>query len=384
MKKKICIITSNRAEFGQLENLMYQIKKSKKSILQLVVTGTHLEKKFGFTLKEIKKKKYKVSSLIKLKIKNNKNKEIEISKYLLGKVANCLTLLKPDIVVILGDRYEMLSIAQCCLFLKIPLAHLHGGEITRGVIDDTIRHLITKMSDLHFVANDKFKKVVLLLGENPKNIYNFGSLTAENISKIKFKKINILEKQFNLKFREKNILVSLHPVRSSDETKKILESLEKIINFLKDTQFIFSAPNFDENYQLIYSFIIKHEKKSSNVIFVKSFGYQNYLSIMKNVDCIIGNSSSGIIEAPLIKTPTINIGTRQAGRPTSKSVINVNCGYKNILNKIKILCLRKNKFESYYFKTNTSRNILNILENKNLNKIKNKYFFEKKDRINKF
>ena len=227
------------------------MQSSTKSKLLLVVTGSHLEKKFGNTVREIISKKLKITKKIKLNLSSNiKNRELKVNNFLYQKISNFFISSRPNLVIILGDRYELLSIAQSCFFLKIPLAHLHGGEITKGVIDDTIRHTLTKLSDIHFVANNKFKKILLKLGENPKNIYNVGSLTAENIKKQKLNSILTLQKVYKFKFKKKNVLISLHPTQDSNENRKILLALETLIKKLKDTQFIISSPNFDDDSQI--------------------------------------------------------------------------------------------------------------------------------------
>ena len=195
----------------------------------LVVTGSHLEEKFGKTITEIIDEKIKITKKIKLNLNSNiKNRELKVNNFLYKTKYQIFISSKPNLDYTC-DRYELLSIAQSCFFLKIPLAHLHGGEITKGVIDDTIRHTLTKLSDIHFVANNKFKKILLKLGENPKNIYNVGSLTAENIKKQKLNSISILQKLYKFKFKKKNVLISLHPTRDINENKKILLALEKLI-----------------------------------------------------------------------------------------------------------------------------------------------------------
>jgi GDP/UDP-N,N'-diacetylbacillosamine 2-epimerase (hydrolysing) len=377
MKRKICIVTTNRAEFGQLKKLLKLIDDSNNSFLQLVVTGSHLNRKYGYTINEIKSSNIKIAKKIKLKLNGHlKSYQNDLFLNLFNKITKCFLKLKPDIVLVLGDRFEILSIAQACFFLNIPLAHLHGGEITMGVVDDTIRHLVTKMSDLHFVANDDFKKRVLRLGEQPKNVYNFGSLTGEQAHNfVPFKKI-YLEEIFQFKFREKNILICLHPVRNFHENKKIIHNLKKAIEKFPNIFFIFTSPNFDEHSQLFHHFIKKYTNANPNCFYIKSIGYENFLSMLKYVDCIMGNSSSGITEAPILKVKTINIGTRQKGRPFSKSIITTAPTYQGIFSSINAIYNTKKKrtFKSFYYRKNTAKNILNILETKNLKEIKNKIF----------
>ncbi len=379
-KRKICIITSNRADYGHLKNVILKVHKSKRSTLKLIVSGSHLSKKQGYSINEIFKDKLPITSKIALNIDNDFNKKRIIrtlSKSLI-KFDKIIDKINPDIILILGDRYEILPVAQVALFRNIPLAHIHGGEVTSGVLDEQIRHAVTKFSDIHFVSNQIFKKNIISLGENKKNIYVVGSPGCENLDKIRYLNKKELEKTLGFKFLEKNIIVTVHPQAERKTTSKIIENLLRALDKLKDTLIIFTGVNPDLNSDLISSKIDNCKKKDKFQIF-NHLGKILYLSLIKQVDCIVGNSSSGFIEAPYLKVPVVNIGKRQDGRPLSINIINTDHQKKNILKAIRktySFNFRKNlKFtKSFYFKRNSSLNILNVLEKKNLENIKQKKF----------
>ena len=379
-KRKICIVTCNRADYGHLKNVIFKVHNSKSSILKLIVSGSHLSKKHGYSINEIFKDKLPITSKILLNINNDFNKKRIIgtlSKSLI-KFDKVIDKINPDIILILGDRYEILPVAQIALFRNIPLAHIHGGEVTSGVLDEQIRHAVTKFSDIHFVSNQIFKKNIISLGENKKNIYVFGSPGCENLDKIRYLGKKKLEKNLGLKFSKKNIVVTVHPQANRKTTIKLIENLLEALNTLEDTLVIFTGVNPDLNSDLISSKIDNYKKKNNFKIF-NHLGKNLYLSLIKQVDCIVGNSSSGFIEAPYLKVPVVNIGKRQDGRPVSTNIINTDSKKKNILKAITKTYLsnfKKNlRFtKSFYYKKNSSLNILNILEKKNLENIKQKKF----------
>lgn len=379
-KRKICIVTSNRADYGHLKNVILKVHNSKSLILKLIVSGSHLSKKYGYSVNEILKDKLPITSKIILNINNDFNKKRIIgtlSKSLV-KFDKVINKINPDIILILGDRYEILPVAQIALFRNIPLAHIHGGEVTSGVLDEQIRHAVTKFSDIHFVSNQIFKKNIISLGENKKNIYVVGSPGCENLDKIKYLNKKKLEKTLDLKFLEKNIVVTVHPQPNRKTTTRLIENLLEALNTLEDTLIIFTGVNPDLNSDLISSKIASYKKKNNFKIF-NHLGKNLYLSLIKQADCVLGNSSSGFIEAPYLKVPVVNIGKRQDGRPVSKNIINTDHKKKKILKAIRktfSLNFRKNlRFtKSFYFKKNSSLNILKVLEKKNLENIKQKKF----------
>ncbi len=379
-KRKICVISTTRADYGQLRNLILLIKKEKNLLLQLIVSGTHLSKKHGFTINEIYKDKIKIDSKINLNIKKFSKESISIySSIALLKFTKSLKKLKPDIVLVLGDRYEIFSAVSASLFLGIPTAHLHGGEVTSGVIDESLRHAITKMSDIHFVSSNISKKRVIKMGENKKNIFNFGALTAENIQTINlFNKIEI-EKKLNIKFKKNNFLVAIHPVSSLKNTYNVVRSTLLALQKLKDTFLIFTSPNSDAHSNIIESAIKKFVNKHNNSVYFKSLGYKNFLSCVKASDALIGNSSSGLVEAPILNTPSINIGDRQDGRPIMPSVICCRPNNSLIIRSIYTLLYKKNKKRFKFMKRKklkTKFKIVSVLKKIQLSNIKNKRFID--------
>ncbi len=380
-KIKIGVITSSRADYGQLRNLIKLMKHDKKIILQLIAIGSHFNKNRGYSFKEIVKDKFKISA--KLKLKQSKFGPKDISNYTsetLKGVSKIIIKLKPHMILLLGDRYETFAAASAALFHNIPLVHLHGGEVTSGVIDEPIRHSITKMSDIHFVANNIFKKRIRRMGEKEKNIFNVGSLTAENVKSFKKKGKNEIEKKFNFKFKKKNFIVTLHPEKEFKNTKRLVKNTLAAMRFLpKDCLLIFTSSNIDKDSNFILKEIKKFNNYNSNSIFIPNFGYENYLSCIHICDGVIGNSSSGITEAPLLRKMVINIGDRQKGRPLSSNIIQ--CGYKieeikesffNLLSKKKKIGIIK----SYYYRKNTKNEILRVIKKINLKNIKEKKFVD--------
>ena len=379
-KRKICIVTTNRADYGHLKDLIFKVHKSKNFILKLIVSGSHLSKKHGYSISEILNDKLPIASKIRLNIKKDfDNKEIikSLSKSLI-KFDGIIDKINPDIILILGDRYEILPVAQIALFRNIPLAHLHGGEVTSGVLDEQIRHAVTKFSDIHFVSNNIFAKNVLSLGENKSNIFVVGSPGCENLNNKKYHPKKNIEKILNLNFLKKNIVVTVHPQTNREVTNKLIQNLLNVLKKLGDTLVIFTGVNPDINSDVIARNMGKF-KNQNNFKFYKNLGQNLYLSLVKQVDCIVGNSSSGFIEAPFLKVPVVNIGSRQDGRPIASNIIQTNLESENILRAIqktynsdfrKKLKLTK----SFYYKKNTTANILKILKSINLKNIKIKKF----------
>ena len=384
-QKKICIISSGRADYGLLRNLIKKISKSKRFKYHFSVTGTHLSVKHGNTIREILKDGIKVNS--KLKTLNYDDNDLGVAKaFSLGvvKYSKLFKNYQPDLIVILGDKFEIFSSAVAATLHKIPIAHIHGGEETVGAIDNVIRHSITKMSHIHFTSTKQYKNRVLQMGENPKYVFNVGALGLEDIQNFHFKSKEYFEKKYKIKFNKKTILVCFHPVTLEPRTeidyiKKILLALK---NF-KDINIIFTSPNTDKGYKNIDNKIRLFSKKKKNCFYIKSFGRDDFLSCLKLSDLFLGNSSSGIIEAPSLKTISINLGERQKGRIKSNSVIDSTIE-KQVIEKLlkkylyKKVAKSKNYFYNPYFKRGSSEKILKVLENTNIKKILKKPFFNKK------
>ena len=371
MKKTFYIISTTRAEYGLIKNIYIEKKKFKNIELKLVISGTHLSGYFGKTVEEIKKDRIKIFKAIKLD-HDFQNPEKIFAKTLI-KFSNFFKLNRPEAVVLLGDRYETLSVALACVFNKISICHIQGGEITKGSIDNVFRNCITKISDYHFSAHKLARKRIIGMGEAPQNTFTVGSLFLDNLRKKNFLSKKQLEKRFRFKFLKKNMLVTLHP-----ETKGIINPkrqinilLSSIKNF-KDIFFIFTYPNQDRGHQLIIKEIKTFVKKNRNSILIKSFGQKFFHSCLKHVDCIVGNSSSGVIEAPYFKKYTINIGNRQEGRLMPKSVICTAYKKKSIAKVVKDIYrskdnLPKHKNENLYGSSGAAKKILMILSHKVIN-----------------
>lgn len=380
---KVCLITGSRAEYGMLKHLIFLIKKEKKINIKIVVTGTHLSKKYGKTIKEIKSDGIKVNKRVNLNIKNRTSEDIikSINKGMLGFV-KVFKNLSPEIIIVLGDRYEIFSAVVAACFCKIPIAHIHGGEITYGAIDEALRHSITKMSHFHFVANSKYKKRVIQLGENPNTVFTVGGLGVDNIKKTKLLTKHQLEKKIGLKFKKKNLIINFHPETLNNFSIKI--EFNKLLNVLKkqkDTNLIFTMPNSDQGSDLIFKMVKNFVKKNNNAFFFSSLGSLNFYSCLQYVDGMIGNSSSGLLEMPTFKKGTINIGKRQDGRLKAKSVINSKLSKQDILKSIKILYSKsfQNKLKTTinpYGNGGASIKILNILKNIKLKNILIKKFYD--------
>tara|TARA_Y100001970_G_scaffold66410_1_gene84813 strand:+ start:12858 stop:14018 length:1161 start_codon:yes stop_codon:yes gene_type:complete len=381
--KKISIITGSRSEYGLLKNLIKLIEKDRTFKLQLIVTGMHLSKQHGFTYKEIISDGIKIRNKINLKIKNDS--KFEISKSI-GKGIDSFTKIfnfnKPDLVLLLGDRHEILPAALVALIYNIPVAHIGGGELTEGAIDDSIRHSITKLSHFHFVANNIYKKRIIQMGESPKNIFVTGGLGVDKIKNLKLLSKKELEKKIKFKIKKRNLIVTFHPVtleKKSSKTyfRQILEALKK----LKDTSIIFTMPNNDPEYSVIFKMVKKFVKENKNSVYFLNLGHLKYFSCVKYSKLVLGNSSSGILEVPNLKVPTVNIGNRQKGRIKGKSVIDCKPERTAILNAIKKAELFYSKrqtksFKNPYGKQGATRKIYKILKNLNLKNAVQKKFFD--------
>lgn len=330
-KKKILFISSSRADYGVLRNLILETQKINKETY-LLVTGSHLSSQFGNTIKEIKKDKIK--KIIKKKILDKNFRDNRVSQYMAKSITTTSSVLKkkkPDVIVILGDRYELLGCAIAAMILRIPITHIHGGELTIGAFDDSIRHSITKLSHLHFPSHEKYRKRLVQLGENPKSIFNFGALGSHAISKLKFIKKIRIEKILKTKLKKKIILVTFHPVTlEKNMAKSHIRNLIKFLSTQNDSSIIFTSPNFDNESNTLKKEILDFVKKKSNAHFYHSLGSEIYHSLMKIAHLVIGNSSSGIVETPSFGIRTINIGNRQKGRIISNNIVNCDYSYKSI------------------------------------------------------
>lgn len=338
--KKICFITTSRADFGMIKIIVNEALKYKKNYkIYLIVSGNHNDKFFGKSLGEIKlSKRVKIFKVFSnQKNKNSFSVSLSFSNFL-AKFSYTLKKINPNIFVVFGDRYEMLAATISAFILRIPIAHIAGGEKTSGSLDDGFRHSITKLSNLHFPTSENYRKRIIQLGENSKTVFNFGSLNRQKIKKTKFLSKSELKKIYKIEFLKKNILMTFHPeMISTAENLKNLKVVLECLNQLEETNIILTSPNADaDGVKMIY-LINKYIKKKKNFIFIKSMGSRGYLSLLKVVDGVIGNSSSGISEVPFFSIRSINLGNRQKGRDMPSSVISCNFEKRNILKNLKKL-----------------------------------------------
>jgi GDP/UDP-N,N'-diacetylbacillosamine 2-epimerase (hydrolysing) len=339
MSLKICVVTGSRAEYGLLRWVMQGIKDDAELNLQIIATGMHLSPEFGLTYKAIESDDFVIDR--KVEMLTSSDTSVGIAKSIgLGLIgfAEALSELKPDLIVVLGDRFEIFSIASAALVARIPLAHIHGGESTEGAFDEAIRHSITKMSHLHFVATDEYKKRVIQLGEQPENVFLVGGLGIDNFKRTQLLNREELEADLDLKFNKKNLLITFHPVTLENESaEKQMEELLAALAELVDTKLIFTMPNADNGGRALIRIVNDFVTKNNNAHAFLSLGQLRYLSCVNQVDGVIGNSSSGLLEVPSFKKATINIGDRQKGRLQASSVINCEPIKKSITGALKTL-----------------------------------------------
>ena len=339
MKRKICIVTGSRAEYGLMYWLMKEIQEDPDLELQIIATGMHLSPEFGLTYKVIEEDGFVINQKVEMLISSDT--PVAIAKSMgLGIIgcADALERLKPDILVVLGDRYETLAACTAAMPARIPIAHLHGGESTEGLIDEAIRHAITKVAHIHFVATEAYRKRVVQMGEHPERVFCYGAPGLDNIRQLKLLERKELEKAIGFKLGGKNILITFHPVTLENDSaepqfKELLSALEM---FKEHTKFIFTKPNADTGGRIIIKMINDFvEENSDKAIAFDSMGQIKYLSALKHIDMVVGNSSSGLIEVPSFNIPTINIGDRQKGRIKAQTVISCDPRRESILDSIK-------------------------------------------------
>ncbi len=382
--RKICIITGTRAEYGLLYWLMKSICDEPKLKLQIIVTGMHLSPEFGLTYKEIEKDRFTINHKIEMLLSADTPSAISKSTGigLIG-FADAYNDLNPDIVIGLGDRFEILAASIAALFARIPIVHIHGGETTAGAFDEAIRHSITKMAWWHFVATDEYKKRVIQLGENPDRVFNVGGLGVDAIRKTKLLSKKELMEKTGIKFSNKSLLVTYHPVTLENQTsQKHFQSLLSALQDLKEVYLIFTMPNADSDGRIIKKMIDEFvaNNKERSISFI-SMGHLNYLSTLQFVDGVLGNSSSGLIEVPTFQIGTINIGDRQKGRLKAKSVIDCEPTKASIKHAIDTLYNKDFQKDlplviNPYDKGNSTEKIIKILLNSEIPSEPKKVFYD--------
>jgi len=373
MKRKILVTTGTRAEYGILRPVLQAITKSKKLKLYLVVTGTHLSKKHGLTINEIKKDGFKIYAIVDMLPKGDTT--YFMSKALgegIIKFSKILNKLRPDLNLILGDRDEMLASAIAASQMNIPNAHIHGGDKSGG-IDEYNRHAITKLSNIHFAATKKSKERIIKMGENPKHVFFTGSPSIDEVAHKRITDKKILEKNYGIKFTGDEILLLQHPVTTQTELsgKQIFCTLKAIAKTKKST--IAIAPNSDAGNKTIFRYLELFSKKYDFIQMYRSLPRSDYLGMLKNCGVLVGNSSSGIIEASYFQTPVVNVGIRQEGRERGKNIFDIKDNsvksiYHAIINALKTKKSIRCNANYIYGKGNAAKKIVYILEKIDLNK----------------
>jgi len=349
---------------------MEDIKQSRKLQLQVIVTGTHLSPEFGNTYRDIEADQFNIDRKLEILVSSDTPNGVTKSMGLaMISFADALKELNPDIVLVLGDRYEIFCAVSAAMVACIPIAHLHGGEVTEGAIDESIRHSITKMSHLHFTATETYRNRVIQLGEQPNNVFHVGSLGIDSLLKLKFLSLNALQESLGFTLGEKNLLITFHPVtRDKDSSIQQMRELLSALSMLTDTQLIFTMPNADACGRTLTQMVDDFVENNLNAYAFSSLGQLRYLSCVKHVDGVVGNSSSGIIEVPTLNKGTVNIGDRQHGRVKAESVIDCEPNRQSIYQAIQILYSEQfrqklNNLDNPYGIGGASRNITQILEN---------------------
>lgn len=361
--KKIIFFSSTRADFGLLSELIKKVQSKSKNT-KIIISGNHFLKKFGYSFNEIKESKLR--NIVKIPTFSSKTDDKNIIKNFsktIIKIGKKINNLKPTIIVLLGDRYETLAVAISAMLNRIPIAHISGGELTAGSFDDSIRHSISKMAHIHFTSHQIYKNRLIQLGENKKNIFNYGGLGAANIQRLKLMKKKKVCNELGITPKDNYVVITFHPVTLA--RKNSLQYFQNLLTCLKKFKKIykiFSFPNSDNESSQLIKALIKFKKKNNNVLIYKSLGQKKYFSVLKFSSGLIGNSSSGILEAPSLKIPVLNIGDRQDGRITSKNIINSNYSVKSINMSLKRFFsnnFKKNlvKCNNIFYKKNTVEKI---------------------------
>lgn len=379
----ICVITSTRADYGQLRWVMEGISQSEVLQLQIIATGMHLAPEFGLTVEAIEADGFTVNRKVEMLLSSDTAVGVTKSMGLsmIG-FADALSELRPDLILVLGDRYEIFAAVAAAMIARIPVAHLHGGEATEGLIDESIRHSITKMSHLHFVAAEEYQRRVTQLGEQPDRVFKVGGLGIDNILRLKLLTRNELEETLDFNLFRRNLLLTFHPVTlenntSASQMKELLAALED----MRDTGLIFTMPNADTEGRVLFRQIEEFCYRNLNARAYTSLGQLRYLSCIKHFDGVVGNSSSGLSEVPSFKKGTINIGDRQRGRLQAASVINCEPDRDSISKAIHRLYSSEFQetllnSENPYGSGGASDRIVKILEKHSLESLLKKRFFD--------
>ncbi|MGE5628574.1 MAG: UDP-N-acetylglucosamine 2-epimerase [Solirubrobacterales bacterium] len=367
--KKIMVVTGTRAEYGLLYWTMKEIEQDDDLKLQLTVTGNHLVKDYGYTVEQINKDGFNIDEEIDMIINSDKKSSIVKSMGLeIIQMAQCFDRLKPDLLLILGDRYETFTAATCAMMMNIPIAHMNGGESTEGAVDEQIRHAITKMAHIHFAGAEYYRERIVKMGEESWRVFNVGQAGIENIMRLNLMDKSQLERELNISFNKPVFLITYHPetIGSLSVLQQINNLLDALIDY--DAILIFTYPNADFGSKVIIEKINQFVKSNNNAYVYQSLGSKKYLSLLKYADIMIGNSSSGIIESPAFKIPVVNIGDRQKGRLRNSNIVDSGCKKEEIKEAIdKVLYSKEFKeglehIKNLYGDGNVSKKIVSILK----------------------
>ncbi len=381
LQRKICVVTGTRAEYGLLVLLMKAVQEDPRLKLQIIATGMHLSPEFGLTYREIEKDGFAIDR--KIEILLSSDTAVGVSKAIgLGILgfADAFASLAPDLVVLIGDRFEILAAATAALIPRLPIAHIGGGDLTEGAFDDAIRHSITKMAHLHFTTNEQSSAHVRQMGEDPRHVHNFGSPGLDCIAKMKFLDRDALAQELDFAFRKRNILVTYHPetLASSSAEEAFRELATALASLGPDVGIIFTKANADTEGRAINAMIDAFVQATPQARAYASLGQKRYLSLIRQVDVVVGNSSSGVYEVPSLKKPTVNIGDRQKGRLFAASVVNCRCESAEIGRAVaKALALNCSQVANPYAgEGDTARRIKDVLGSVDFSTLIPKHFHQ--------
>jgi UDP-hydrolysing UDP-N-acetyl-D-glucosamine 2-epimerase len=387
--KRTAVFTGTRAEYGLLYWLLKDIEADPDLKLQLLVSGTHLSPEFGCTVNHIEKDGFDITEKVEMLLSSNTSVGVakSIGLGVLG-YSDALSRMQPDVLVVLGDRFEALAIVQTAMIMRIPVLHLHGGEITEGAYDDAIRHAITKLSTIHCVSTAEHRQRVIQLGEAPDRVFNVGAIGLDHISRSEFLDLDELRESLGFPLSAPYLIVTYHPVTLVNESPT--ESFRQLLSALDEFpeyQLIITYPNADDGGRSIIPMIEDYAAiNQGRVLAIPSLGYQRYLSAVKHAAAVIGNSSSGIIEVPSFNIPTINIGARQKGRMSSQSISHCAAEKSAIFDSLRVaLKDRSNlcgeKFSNPYGQGSASKQIVEIIKTTDFSSIKSFYDLEIKGEL---
>lgn len=371
-KSTIGVVTSTRADYGIFRPLLFKLREYQDQInLELYVTGMHLSDKFGMTVNQLYSDGFEPTFAVPI-ITNDENIAQETAEAI-ARFGDIFIKHKPDLLIVLGDRYEIFGIATAATIHHIPIAHIHGGELTDGALDNVFRHAITKMSYLHFASTESYRKRIIQLGEHPSRVFNVGAMGVENCLSLPLLSLDSLNELLNTSLRD-FIVVVFHPETMSEvaPVEQYREVVAALQPFASTNQFVFIFSNSDPGGQLINEEIERFCTTSTNSIWFKSLSTLHYLSLVSHAKMIVGNSSSGIIEAPSLHTPTVNIGNRQKGREAAKSILHVPTNISSIHKAVQLLLnepVPEEFFRSPYGSGGSSDAIANTLLNVSMKNI---------------